>query len=148
MQLKSLMVLLGCMLLFSCSKEESGITIEEYLVSKGIDAEKSPEGFYYIIEKEGEQLRPNLGSNVTVHYNGYLTDGTMFESSYENGKPISVSLWNVIEGWQKGIPLFGIGGKGRLFIPPSLGYGDKVKKGSSVPKNAILIFDIELVDFK
>jgi len=146
-QFTPLVVLLSFASLLSCSKEDS-ITLEEYLVEKGIDAQKTPDGIYYVIEREGEKEKPNIGSKVTVHYQGFLTDGTMFDSSFERGQPITIRLWNVIRGWQKGIPLFGKGGKGKLYIPPSLGYGDQVREGSAIPKNAILIFDIELIDFE
>lgn len=140
-------VLLSVIFLASCEKENE-MTLEEYLVSEGIQAEKTADGIYYIIEKQGNREKPSSGSMVTVHYEGFLINGTMFDSSIDRGKPITISLFNVIEGWRKGIPLFGKGGKGKLFIPPSLGYGNNVKEGSKIPKNSILIFDIELLDFQ
>ncbi len=84
-------------------------------------------------------------ATVTVHYTGWLTDNTKFDSSLDRGQPISFSLEGVIQGWQEGIPGMQVGGKRRLIIPPELGYGEA---GSSpfIPPNAELIFDVELLE--
>ena len=81
---------------------------------------------------------------VTVKYAGRLTNGTYFDPTTPGTTSTATfALWQVIVGWQKGVPLISAGGKISLYIPPSLGYGS-VPKGS-IPANSILIFDIELV---
>ena len=85
------------------------------------------------------------GGTVTVHYTGWLTDGTKFDSSLDRGEPISFRLDGVIQGWQEGIPGMQVGGKRRLIIPPELGYGEAGSPGG-IPPNAELIFDVELVE--
>ena len=85
------------------------------------------------------------GDTVTVHYTGWLTDGTKFDSSLDRGEPVSFSLEGVIQGWQEGIPGMQVGGKRRLIIPPELGYGE-AGFAPLIPPNAELIFDVELVE--
>lgn len=89
---------------------------------------------------------PN-GATVKVHYRGTLEDGTQFDSSYDRGEPITFPLGNLIQGWQIGIPGMKEGGKRRLEIPYSLGYGER---GSppAIPPRANLVFDIELLEVK
>jgi FKBP-type peptidyl-prolyl cis-trans isomerase len=83
---------------------------------------------------------------VVVHYTGKLEDGTVFESSWEKEEPYKFVLGtgNVIQGWHLGIKGMKEGGKRRLTIPPELGYGEN-GKGETIPPNATLIFDIELL---
>jgi len=129
---------------FSCSKDPDE-SIQEYLTEKGIDAQKHESGLYYIIEKEGEGDHPKVSNTVTMDYKGYYLDGEEFDSSY--GKtPLVHPLYRLIRGWQIGVPLLKKGGKGKLFIPPNLGYGSNPTNG--VRDDAVLIFDIELLDFK
>jgi len=119
--------------------------IQMYLEEHGLDAEKTSSGLYYVITEEGSRKKPTIKSSVVCHYNGYLTNGNKFDSSYDSGKPVSFPLRKVIKGWQEGIPLFGKGGKGTLFIPSRLGYGSNPPGG--IPADAVLIFDIELINF-
>jgi FKBP-type peptidyl-prolyl cis-trans isomerase len=81
-----------------------------------------------------------------VHYLGTLINGKKFDSSYDRGEASEFPLSDVIKGWQIGIPLFGRGGKGKLIVPPFLGYGSRAV--GNIPANSILIFDIDLQDFK
>jgi FKBP-type peptidyl-prolyl cis-trans isomerase len=83
---------------------------------------------------------------VTVHYVGKFTDGTIFDSSVKRKQPFTfqVGVGHVIEGWEIGIPLFKEGGKGKLIIPPHLGYGDK-QLNNNIPPNSILIYNIEVI---
>lgn len=80
---------------------------------------------------------------MTVHYTGWLEDGTQFDSSV-GGEPITFALADLIPAWQEGIPGMQEGGKRRLIVPPELGYGEAGQ--GSIPPNATLIFDIELLD--
>jgi FKBP-type peptidyl-prolyl cis-trans isomerase len=89
------------------------------------------------------------GKKVSVHYTGWLTDGKEFDSSRDVGEPIQFNLGagEVIKGWDEGIAGMKVGGKRQLRIPPALGYGPR-GFGSSIPPNATLVFDVELMDVK
>lgn len=126
--------------------EQNEEEIQNYLASKGLTAQKTNSGLYYIIEKPGVGDNPNINSTVTVHYHGYYTDGEVFDSSVDRGKPSQFALKNVIDGWQEGIPIFKRGGTGTLIIPSRLAYGSNPP--GSIRSNAVLVFDIELFDFK
>lgn len=115
--------------------------IELYLQENNINANKTEQGLYYLIEEEGTGESPTANSNVTVAYKGYLLNGTVFDESSSTG--ISFNLNQVISGWTLGIPLFKEGGKGKLFIPPSLGYGNQAI--GSIPPDSALVFDINLI---
>ena len=120
--------------------------IEKYLADSNLTAQSTSSGLYYIIEKPGGANHPNINSLVVANYKGYLPDGTVFDESYSSGSPTTFALNGVIKGWQEGIPLFGKGGKGMLLIPSRYGYGSEPPPG--VRKNAVLIFDIHLIDIK
>lgn len=104
-----------------------------------------PSGLGYKQLKEGTGPQPKKGDKVQVHYKGYLEDGTVFDSSYERGKPFefTVGVGQVIRGWDEGIPLFKEGGKGILLIPPELGYGSRGV--GPIPPNSTLFFEVEIV---
>jgi peptidylprolyl isomerase len=106
-------------------------------------------GLKYIIVEEGEGLKPYASQFVSVHYTGYLEDGSIFDSSIDRGEPIAfpVGTGRVIPGWDEGIMLLNVGGKARLIIPSQLAYGEK-GAGNIIPPNATLIFDVELLDVK
>jgi FKBP-type peptidyl-prolyl cis-trans isomerase len=98
---------------------------------------------------KGEGKRPLSGQTVAVHYTGWLTNGTKFDSSVDRGQPFEFVLdrGNVIKGWDEGVKSMRIGGKRHLIIPPQLGYGTK-GQGESIPPNATLVFDVELLGIK
>ena len=86
------------------------------------------------------------GDTVSVNYTGWLTDGTQFDSSYDRGQPFTFQLGvgSVISGWDQGVVGMKVGGKRRLTIPPDLAYGASGR--GSIPPNATLIFEVELVE--
>jgi len=86
-----------------------------------------------------------VGDTVNVHYVGTLTNGTKFDSSYDRGQtyPFVIGAGRVIAGWDQGVPGMKVGGKRRLTIPPSLGYGSQAY--GPIPANSTLIFEIDLV---
>jgi len=117
-------------------------TLETYLTNNNIVATKDSRGFYYTISATGGSSKPDNCATVSVKYKGMLTNGSVFD---ESTSVVSFPLANLIIGWQQGIPLIGITGKIRLYIPPSLGYGSSGSSG--IPGNSILIFDVELIGF-
>lgn len=100
-------------------------------------------GLQYEVIEEGSGPKPGPTSNVEVHYEGRLIDGTVFDSSYERGEPISFPLNRVIAGWTEGLQLMNTGSTFRFFIPPDLGYGSRGT--GSIPANSVLIFKVELL---
>lgn len=107
-------------------------------------------GLQYYIFEEGDGRAPEQGEVVSVHYTGYLEDGTEFDSSVDSGQPFSFAIGQglVIPGWDEGIALLNVGDKGRLILPPELGYGERGAGGGIIPPNATLVFDVELVDIR
>lgn len=92
----------------------------------------------------GEGPTPTAADTVLVHYEGRLTDGTVFDSSYQRGQPAVFGVGDVIPGWTEGLQLMRPGGKARFTIPPELGYGAS-GAGGVIPPNAVLVFDVELL---
>jgi peptidylprolyl isomerase len=105
-----------------------------------------PSGLQYSIEKEGSGAQPQPGQIVSVHYTGWLTDGTKFDSSRDRNQPLQFPLGQarVIRGWDEGIAAMKIGEIRTLVIPPGLGYGER-GMGGVIPPNATLVFRVELV---
>ena len=106
-------------------------------------------GLRYLDHIIGNSESIKSGQEAIVHYSGYLADGTKFDSSHDKGSPFSFPLGQgrVIKGWDEGIVGMKKGGKRTLIIPPELGYGER-GAGGVIPPNAILMFEVELVDFK
>ncbi|MDA9555014.1 FKBP-type peptidyl-prolyl cis-trans isomerase [Pelobium sp.] len=117
--------------------------IKKFIADNNIPAVRHQSGVYYqIIQPGSGSYTYTTNSRVTVNYTGRLLDGTVFEQST---KATDFTLGNLIAGWQIGIPLIQKGGKIRLLVPSGYAYGT-YGAGSSIPSNAVLDFDIELVD--
>lgn len=104
-------------------------------------------GLQYLVLKEGTGKSPKATDSVKCHYEGFLTDGTVFDSSVQRGTPATFPLGGVIKGWTEGLQLMKEGGKTRFFIPYNLAYGEAGASGS-IPPYATLIFDVELIEVK
>jgi FKBP-type peptidyl-prolyl cis-trans isomerase len=102
-------------------------------------------GLQYEVITEGTGPKPTAADTVRVHYEGALTDGTVFDSSYSRGEPIEFPLSDVIPGWTEGLQLMNTGSAYRLFIPSDLGYGS-YGAGGQIPPYATLVFEVELLD--
>ena len=121
--------------------------IETYLSDNNITA-LSDQGVYYVVEEEGTgSTFPVSSSIVSMAYSGKVMngDGSIFDSATATN-PLKTQLFNLISGWQVGIPKFKKEGKGTLYIPSGYAYG-VFGSGSAIPGNSVLIFDIELLDF-
>ena len=108
-----------------------------------------PSGLVYEDLVVGEGQVAEAGHSATVHYTGWLTDGTKFDSSLDRGDPFQFSLGagQVIRGWDEGVQGMRIGGKRKLTIPSELGYGSR-GAGGVIPPNATLVFEVELLGLK
>jgi len=105
----------------------------------------TPSGLVYRITHHGEGRQPLNGERVTVHYTGLLTNGTVFDSSLNRGRPFEFVLGTgaVIKGWDEGIGRLHVGDQATFFIPSQLGYGERGR--GPIPPNATMIFIIELI---
>ena len=124
------------------------VKVEKYDV-KGKVSSKTESGLEYILVKEGNGIKAAAGNTVSVHYSGYLEDGSMFDSSVKRDQPFTfiLGMGRVIQGWDEGVAMMKIGDKVQLIIPAELGYGER-GAGGVIPPNATLIFDVELLEVK
>ncbi len=109
----------------------------------------TPSGLQYEDQQEGTGAAAKKGDTVDVHYTGWLTNGTKFDSSLDRGRPFSFRLGagQVIPGWDEGVASMKPGGKRKLTIPAKLGYGSR-GAGGVIPPNADLVFEVELLKVK
>ncbi|SHO61811.1 FKBP-type peptidyl-prolyl cis-trans isomerase [Algoriphagus zhangzhouensis] len=139
---------------------EDGKKIEEYASANGLDVQKTENGLYYVIETPGSGDEVTPGTTMYVNYAGYLIDGTLFDTSYEqiakdNDRfnpqrdyeplPVNVGMGQVIPGWDEGLLLLKKGSKAKFLIPSPLGYGEN-GAGGLIGPNSILVFDVEVTD--
>lgn len=125
--------------------------MQEYFTKNNLNPTKTSSGLYYIMEKEGSGINPARGQAVTVNYTGRTLDGKVFDSNTDpamgHAQPFTFTLGvrEVIDGWDEGVALMRKGGKAKLFIPSSMAYGE-IGREPMIPKNAILMFDVEVTD--
>ncbi|GAB3825678.1 FKBP-type peptidyl-prolyl cis-trans isomerase [Hymenobacter jeollabukensis] len=103
-----------------------------------------PSGLQYEVLQEGSGPKPGPRSSVTTHYHGTLTDGKVFDSSYQRGEPATFGVNQVIAGWTEALQLMPEGSKWRLYIPSNLAYGPR-GAGRDIGPNSALVFDVELL---
>ena len=116
--------------------------IQGYISTNNLNATAVGDGLYVVIDEAGTGAVPGASDFLAVHYEGFLLDGSKFDSSKDR-KAVSVFPLNgVIQGWQRGIPQFKEGGSGKILIPSHLAYGNRPPGG--IPANAVLVFDVEV----
>ncbi|KAA9325308.1 hypothetical protein F0P96_20105 [Hymenobacter busanensis] len=132
-------------------KPKDDAIIQEYLKKNNLTAQKTASGLYYAVTQPGTGAKPTQGQTVAVGYRGTLLSGKEFDSSAKGngGKPIEFPLGvgAVIPGWDEGIALLNKGSKAVLLVPSGLAYGQR-GAGADIPADAVLRFDVELVDVK
>lgn len=106
----------------------------------------TPSGLQYEVIQEGDGEKPTATSEVEVHYEGTLLDGTVFDSSYDRGESITFPLSRVIKGWTEGVQLMPVGSTYKFYIPSELAYGPR--NTGNIPSNSTLIFKVELLGIK
>lgn len=116
--------------------------LSDNAAKEGVEMTES--GLQYKVLEEGDGIQPAAEDTVTVHYEGRLVDGTVFDSSYERGNPATFGLNQVIPGWTEGLQLMETGSKYELYIPSDLAYGPGGNQG--IPPNSTLVFQVELLE--
>ena len=120
--------------------------IEEYKKQDNVQTTSS--GIVYkLIEKGDGDVSPNPAQTVTVHYEGKLINGEVFDSSFKRGTPARFGLNQVIPGWTEGLQLMHVGDTMELVIPPELAYGPQGINGV-IPGNSTLVFKVQLIDIQ
>lgn len=126
--------------LSACGEEVADLTAEEYVMENNLNAIELDKGVYIVIDRPGNDKKPNINSRVTVNYEGSLTNGSIFETASN----AEFQLANLIEGWRIGLKEIGEGGSCILVIPPAVGYGSQGT--SAIPANSTLVFNMDLVE--
>ena len=119
--------------------------LEDNAKREGVKTTES--GLQYEVIKAAEGAQPTADDIVTVHYEGSLTDGTVFDSSIKRGSPIDLPVGGVIPGWVEGLQLMHVGEKYKLYIPSELAYGEQ-SPSPLIPANSVLVFELELLGIK
>ncbi len=120
---------------------------DPYLIenAKRPEVKVMPSGLQIEMFDEGYGRMANRTDTVVINYNGYLTDGTLFDSSYKRNMPATFPVSGVVPGFAEALMNIRLGGKAKVYIPSYLGYGSK-GSGQAVPPNATIIFEIEVLD--
>lgn len=127
----------------SAKANEAGAAyLAENKIKEGVITTES--GLQYEVLVSGNGAKPTTNDQVTVHYHGMLTDGTVFDSSIERGSPATFGVTQVIKGWTEALQLMSVGDKWKLTIPANLAYGDQ-GAGGMIGPGATLIFEVELL---
>lgn len=126
-------------------KGEAQAFMESNGAREGVQTTAS--GLQYEIIRKGTGETPTYADTVTVHYKGQLSNGKVFDSSYDRGEPATFELGGVIAGWQEGLQLMQAGAHYRLYLPYEMGYGER-GAGEDIPPFSPLIFDVELITVK
>lgn len=116
--------------------------LEKNKNEKGIQVTKS--GLQYLVMRSGSGKTPTINDIVKINFKGTLLDGSVFESSMDRGQPASLPVKGVIPGWSEAFLMMKEGQKMRIFVPPSLGYGNMTRP--NIPGGSVLIFDLELLE--
>ncbi len=152
--MRGLAVALFALILSACggSGDAAGGGSSDAAVEASVDSAaltKTPSGLQYQDVKVGTGAEAQQGQTAVVHYTGWLTDGTKFDSSRDRGAPFSFPLGagQVIQGWDQGVAGMKVGGRRKLVIPASLGYGDRGAP-PVIPPGATLVFDVELLEIQ
>lgn len=127
----------------SAAKKQGAAFLAENKTKPGVITTAS--GLQYIVLKEGTGPKPTVTDKVKCDYEGKLIDGTVFDSSVKQGKPIEFAVNGVIPGWTEALQLMNTGSSYRLFVPSSLAYGDQ-QMGPDIKPGSTLIFDVTLIE--
>lgn len=130
-------------------KEEAAKAGKQFLEENGKreGVVTTESGLQYEVLKKAEGEQPKATDVVSVHYEGKLTDGSVFDSSIQRGSPIELPVSGVIPGWVEGLQLMHVGEKYKLYIPSELAYGEQ-SPTPAIPANSVLVFELELLEIK
>lgn len=156
-----LLALLAAAPLTACAREQAASESAPAAASPGAQAATAwlaenkakpgvvttPSGLQYSVVASGPKTGtpPKEGDLMRLHYEGALTDGTVFDSSYQRGAPAVMPLQGLVPGWMEALPLMRPGDTWMLYTPPELGYGSE-GAGGVIPPDAVLVFKVELID--
>lgn len=140
------------LIIVACTKSEPvapTATVAQGTAAPASTLKKTSSGLQYEDLVAGSGNTPSPGKQVTVHYTGWLTNGTKFDSSLDKNQPFTFTIGRgeVVPGWDEGVMTMKLGGKRKLIIPPELGYG-AAGAGGVIPPNATLVFEVILLDIR
>ncbi|MBI3726510.1 FKBP-type peptidyl-prolyl cis-trans isomerase [bacterium] len=127
------------------NREEGAAFLEKNKTADGVSV--TPSGLQYKVVTRGTGKKPTAQDAVVVNYEGKLLDGTVFDSSYKRGEPLTFGVSEVIRGWTEGLQLMETGSTFMLYIPSDMAYGENPPPGVIGP-NAVLVFKVELIEIK